>query len=266
MNSNLNYVKAKFGQDILILAKERLNVLGKEYKVLEEFKGKEILGLEYEPLFRFSKPERRAYFVISGNFVSLEEGTGLVHIAPAFGEDDMIAGKKNDLPIILNVDEEGKFKPEVKDWAGMFVKDADPLIIKELEKRTLLFNEEIYEHDYPYCWRCKSPLLYYAKESWWIKMTALKGNLIKNNQEINWIPSHLKEGRFGEWLREVKDWAISRERYWGTPLPIWKCKKCGKIEVIGSKKDLFSKEFSKNQYLILRHGKTIFQAKKRQSI
>jgi len=261
INPNFTYVKARVEKDIFILAKERLNVLGKEYEILEEFKGKEILGLEFEPLFGFSKIEKKAHFVVSGNFVSLEEGTGIVHIAPAFGEDDMIVGKKNGLPIILNVDEEGKFKPEVKDWAGMFVKDADPLIIKELEKRTLLFKEEIYEHDYPYCWRCKSPLLYYAKESWWIKMTALKENLIKNNQKINWIPGHLKEGRFGEWLREVKDWAISRERYWGTPLPIWKCKKCKNFEALGSKEDLIFQKYSKNKYYILRHGESYWQTK-----
>ena len=266
VNPNFAYVKTKIGQEILILAKERLSVLGEEYKVLEEFKGKEILGLEYEPLFNFSKPEKKAYFVISGDFVSLEDGTGLVHIAPAFGEDDMIAGKKNDLPIILNVDEEGKFKKEVNGWAGMFVKDADPLIIENLKIRNILFKEELYEHDYPYCWRCKSALLYYAKESWWIKMTTLRDDLIRSNQKINWIPGHLKEGRFGEWLREVKDWAISRERYWGTPLPLWKCKKCGKFEAIGSKKDLISQKFSKNKYLILRHGKTILQVKKTQSL
>jgi len=261
INPNFTYAKVRAGEDLLILAKEKLNVLGKEYEILEEFKGKEILGLVYEPLFNFSKTEKRAHFVISGSFVSLEDGTGIVHIAPAFGEDDMVVGKKNDLPIILNVDEEGKFKKEVKDWAGMFVKDADPLIIKELDKKGLLFQEELYEHDYPYCWRCKSPLLYYAKESWWIKMTALKDNLIKNNQEINWIPSYLKEGRFGEWLREVKDWAISRERYWGTPFPIWKCKKCKNFAAIGSKKDLISQKFTKNTYYFLRHGESCWQTK-----
>jgi len=223
VNPEFSYVKVKVGQDYLILAKERLSALKKEYKVVKEFKGKELLGLEYEPLFDFIKPNKRASFLIKGEFVSIEEGTGLVHIAPAFGEEDMEVGKQNDLPVLMTVDEEGKFKPEVEPWAGMFVKEADPLIIEDLKKRNLLFKEEMYEHEYPFCWRCDSPLLYYAKTSWFIKMTVIKEDLIKNNEKINWVPGYLKEGRFGEWLKEVKDWNLSRERYWGTPLPIWHC-------------------------------------------
>jgi isoleucyl-tRNA synthetase len=192
--------------------------------------------------------------VVAADFVSLDEGTGLVHIAPAFGEEDMEVGKENNLPILMTVDEAGRFKPEVGQWAGMFVKEADPLIIEDLKKRDLLFKKELYEHDYPFCWRCSSPLLYYAKESWFIRMTKIKKELIRNNQKINWIPEHLKEGRFGEWLRELKDWAFSRERYWGTPLPVWRCKKCGHLEVIGSKKDLLSQSFANNSYYIMRHG------------
>ena len=233
----------------------------KKEKEADIFKGSEMVGLEYEPLFEFSKLEKPAFKVISADFVSTEEGTGVVHIAPAFGEDDMAVGKKNNLPIILNVDEEGKFKGEVKPFAGKFVKEADPLIIEDLKRRNILFKEENYEHDYPFCWRCHSVLLYYAKDSWWIKTTTLREKLIKNNKKINWIPGHLKEGRFGEWLREVKDWAISRERYWGTPLPIWRCKNCKKFEVIGSRKELFSQQYSRNKYLILRHGKTIYQSR-----
>ncbi len=266
VNPNFIYLKLKIDGEYFILAKERIKALGLKGKVVQDFKGKNLLGIEYQPLFDFVKPEKRAYYTISGDFVSLEEGAGLVHIAPAFGEEDMAAGKKNNLPILLNVDGEGKFKPEVKKWAGLFVKTADPLIIEDLKKRNLLFRTEQYEHDYPFCWRCKSPLLYYAKESWFINMQKVKKDLIGNNQKINWIPAHLKEGRFGEWLREVKDWALSRERYWGTPLSIWQCKKCGNLEVIGSKKDLISQEFSQNKYLILRHGKTAYQTKKKKII
>ena len=256
INPNFTYLKAKVEGEVLLLAKERLSVLGKKYKILEKIKGKDLLGLEYEPLYKFTKPDKKAWFVIAGDFVSLEEGTGLVHIAPAFGEDDMKIGRENDLPVLLSVDEEGKFKKEVKKWAGMFVKDADSLIIEDIKKRNLLFKEELYEHDYPFCWRCDSPLLYYAKQSWFIRMKKIKKDLISNNQKINWVPSHLKKGRFGEWLKEIKDWVISRERYWGIPVPIWQCKKCGKLEVIGSKKDLASQKFTNNKYFVLRHGES----------
>jgi len=263
----------------LILAKERMETCGIKGKITQEFKGKDLLGLEYEPFYKVksqnynpptassrsagpSSKVKSIYYVIAGDFISLAEGTGLVHIAPAFGEEDMVVGKENNLPIILNVDEEGKFKKGVKNWAGMGVKDADPLIILDLKKRNLLFKEEKYLHDYPFCWRCSSPLLYYAKKSWFINMQKVKKDLIKNNQKINWIPSHLKKGRFGEWLREIKDWAFSRERYWGTPLPVWQCKKCGKIEIIGSLKDLLFQKFLSNNYFLFRHGDSLRQIKK----
>jgi isoleucyl-tRNA synthetase len=235
--------KSKVKSEYLILAKALLSILDDEYKILENFKGKNLLNLEYEPLYNFIKPNKSAYKVISGDFITTEEGTGIVHIAPAFGEDDMKAGKENNLPILMPVDAEGKFKREITPWAGMAVKnangdDANPLIIKDLEKRNLLFSAEMYEHDYPFCWRCRSPLIYYAKNSWFIKMTEVKKQLLKNNEKINWIPKHIKKGRFGEWLNEVKDWNLTRERYWGTPLPVWKCKKCGNIKVIGSIEEL----------------------------
>ena len=260
VNPEFTYVKVKVGEEYLILAKERIAAAGVAGEIIEEFKGKDLIGLQYERIFlRSDLPSylsggRTSFIVVAGDFVSLEEGTGLVHIAPAFGEDDMRVGKENNLPVILNVDEEGKFKKDVGKWAGMFVKDADSLIIKDLQERSILFKEELYKHDYPFCWRCDSPLLYYAKESWFIRMQDIKKDLIANNQKINWVPSHLKDGRFGEWLKELKDWAFSRERYWGTPLPIWQCKECGHKEVIGSKNDLLKQKSSTNKYYILRHG------------
>jgi isoleucyl-tRNA synthetase len=241
INENIVYIKAKVKDDILILAKDRMSVLPKEHEILGEMTGKNLLNKEYEPLFNFSKPDKKAYFLVPGDFVSTEEGTGLVHIAPAFGEDDMKVCRENNLPIILNVDSEGKFKDEVKDFSGQFVKEADPLIVKNLKERNLLFREEDYTHEYPFCWRCDSPLLYYAKLSWFIEVTKIKKELIKENEKINWIPAYLKDGRFGEWLRELKDWNLSRERYWGTPLPIWECEKCRERICVGSIKELKEK-------------------------
>ncbi|MBI2038409.1 MAG: isoleucine--tRNA ligase [Candidatus Nealsonbacteria bacterium] len=245
VNPGIIYTKIKTGSEVFILAKERLNILDKKYEVLEEVRGNALLGIEYEPLFSFVKPEKKAYFIVSGDFVSLKEGTGLVHIAPAFGVDDMEVGKKNNLPVLMTVDLHGKFKPEIKPWAGMFVKDADQMIINDLKGRNLLFKTEPHSHDYPFCWRCQRPLLYYAKEGWFIDMQPVKQALIKNNQKINWLPSHLKNGRFGEWLNEIKDWAMSRERYWGTPLPIWQCQKCKEMICIGSVKELVKKSAQK---------------------
>ncbi|XOB46686.1 MAG: class I tRNA ligase family protein [Candidatus Nealsonbacteria bacterium] len=269
VNPNFTYAKVKIGNEYLILAKDRISTSGIEGEIVEEFKGKDLTDLRYEGLYPIDyESSKNAYRVILGDFVSLEEGTGLVHLAPAFGEEDMevirTQNKKHktknipEIPILLTINEEGRFNLNVKKWAGMYFKDADPLIIKDLKKRNLLFKEELYEHDYPFCWRCKTPLLYYAKKSWFIKMKKVKQDLIKNNKKINWVPAYLKEGRFGEWLREVKDWALSRERYWGTPLPVWKCKTCLNSEVIGGKEDLLKQKFSTNKYLILRHGETIY--------
>ena len=245
VGKDVKYVKIKLDNEYFILAADRLKIIGKKVKIIEKYLGKDLLGLEYKPIFDFIKPDKKAYYLISGDFVSTKEGTGIVHVAPAFGEEDMEVGKKNNLPILMTVDENGSFKPEVKKWEGKFVKKADPLIIEDFKNRDLLFKEELYEHEYPFCWRCDAPLLYYAKTSWFIKMTALKKDLIENNKKINWIPEYLKEGRFGEWLKEVKDWNLSRERYWGTPLPIWQCQKCKKQICVGSVKELTQKSRKK---------------------
>ncbi len=264
-NPNINYILAKKGNDYLILAKDRTNVLGEDYEVIKEIKGKDLVGLEYKPLFGRTATEvslpQEAYKILEAEFVNTEEGTGLVHIAPAFGQDDIALWREKvgeEFP--QPVDAQGKFKPEIKEWAGMFVKQADPLIIKHLKENSLLFKEEPYEHDYPFCWRCNTPLLYYAKQGWFIRTTKVKQQLINNNETINWIPSHLKQGRFGEWLNDLKDWSLSRERYWGTPLPVWQCGECDNVVVVGSREDLKKQKFSTNNYFLLRHGESVANA------
>jgi len=209
----------------------------------DEIKGDKLLNLEYEPLYNLAD-DKKAYQIIHGDFVSTTDGTGVVHIAPAFGEDDAIVGRENNLPTLITVDEEGKVSAEVpgkgipvKKKGGNNKYEVDELIIEDLKKRDLFFKAQEYEHDYPFCWRCDTPLIYYAKPSWFIRMNELSEDLVRNNENINWIPENIKEGRFGEWLRGVKDWAISRERYWGTPLPIWTCE-CGETRVIESIKEL----------------------------
>ena len=197
VGENITYVKVKAGEQKYILAKERLSVLTEPYEIEAEFLGGTLIGREYDPLFEM-KLDKPGYKVIPADFVSTLDGTGLVHIAPAFGIEDMEAGQAHDLPILMTVDEEGKFKEEVEQWQGQFVKDADPEIVADLKKRKLLYKEEMYEHEYPFCWRCDTPLLYYAKTSWFIKMTAVREQLLANNEQINWVPDYIKQGRFGE--------------------------------------------------------------------
>ena len=202
------------------------------YEVLVEYK-------EYEPLYNFKKLNKRAYYVVCDTYVTLTDGTGVVHIAPAFGEDDNKVGKKYDLPVLQLVNEKGEMTEETP-WAGTFCKKADPEVLKDLDKRGLLFSAPKFEHSYPHCWRCDTPLIYYARESWFIKMTAVKDDLIRNNNTINWIPESIGKGRFGDWLENVQDWGISRNRYWGTPLNVWECE-CGHMESIGSRQELFER-------------------------
>jgi len=207
---------------------------GETVQVMNRFKGKRLQGLRYQPLFTFLPAEKKAHYVVLGEFVTTEDGTGLVHIAPAFGADDMQVALEHDLPILNTVAQDGTFIPQVNPWAGIFVKDADPQITQNLKNRGLLFREETYLHTYPFCWRCDTPLLYYARPTWYIRTSQYKERMVKLNEEINWYPEHIRKGRFGNWLENNVDWALGRERYWGTPLPVWQCDTCHQQECIGS--------------------------------
>ena len=220
----------------------------KAYEVLETYVGKDLEYKEYEPLFECAKrvaakQNKKAHFVTCDNYVTMSDGTGIVHIAPAFGEDDAKVGRNYDLPFLQFVDGKGEMTEDT-DYAGLFVKDADPKILVDLDKEDKLFDAPKFEHDYPFCWRCDTPLIYYARESWFIKMTAVKDDLIRNNNTINWIPESIGKGRFGDWLENIQDWGISRNRYWGTPLNVWECE-CGHMHSIGSRQELF--DLSKNE-------------------
>ena len=240
VHPELDYVKVKASDGYTYwLAEGQLeSVLGEGWEILERVKGKDLENREYEPLYSFQKVDRKGHFVTLADYVTLGEGTGIVHIAPAFGEDDYQVGLRYDLPFLQYVDSKGDMT-EPTPWAGTFVKNADPLILQELEDRGLLFAAPKFTHSYPHCWRCGTPLIYYARESWYIKMTEVRDDLLRNNATINWIPATIGEKRFGNWLENIQDWAISRNRYWGTPLPIWECE-CGHKHCIGSIEELKS--------------------------
>lgn len=243
VNPDEDYVKVKQGDYTYILASALVEtVLKEDYTVLETYKGKELEGIEYEPLWGGLNVKGKAWFVVCDSYVTLTDGTGIVHIAPAFGEDDSRIGRNYDLPFVQLVDAQGNLTKETK-WEGVFVKDADKLVLKDLEENGKLFDAPVFEHSYPHCWRCNTPLIYYARESWYIKMTAVKEDIIRNNNTINWIPESIGKGRFGDWLENIQDWAVSRNRYWGTPLNVWICE-CGHMHSIGSIEEL--KSMSKN--------------------
>jgi isoleucyl-tRNA synthetase len=230
-------VASPAGEEKYILAEALLSVIEGDYEIEERFSGKDLEYTEYEPLFDYAKIDKKAYYVTCDSYVTLTDGTGVVHIAPAFGEDDSRVGRDYDLPHVQLVDGRGEFKAEATDIAGLFCKDADEPIMKILYNKGLLFKVLNFEHSYPFCWRCDTPLIYYARESWFVKMTAVKKQMIENNNTINWMPESIGQGRFGDWLKNLQDWGLSRDRYWCTPLPIWECED-GHFHCIGSIEEL----------------------------
>jgi len=235
----IDYIKVQLPDgDKLIVGKEKESILPKGSKIIEKLKGKDLVGLEYKPLFDIKELQNEnSHKIILGDFVTTEDGTGVVHTAGMYGEDDYEMCKENNLPLVHTVEQDGKFNELVPKWKGKFVKSVDKDIIRDLKQRDLLFKTEKTTHTYPFCWRCDSPLLYYAIDSWFIAVTKIKDKMIKNNKKINWYPNHIKDGRFGKWLDNIKDWNLSRFKFWGTPLPVWRCE-CGEEKMIGSVDEL----------------------------
>jgi isoleucyl-tRNA synthetase len=235
---DIDYVTVEHKGEKLILAEARLGVLDGAASIIDRYKGKALAGLAYQRIFNYHPVEEKGFYVIEADFVTTDDGTGIVHIAPAYGEDDNRVGRACGLPTIHPVNSSGEFGPEVTDFAGKFVKDADTEIIRNLKERGILYKKETITHSYPHCWRCQTPLLYYARDSWFISTTKYAAEMIALNKQINWVPPEVGEGRFGNWLEENKDWALSRDRFWGTPLPIWVCEECKAQKCVGSVEEL----------------------------
>ncbi len=265
VNPKVDYVKIKMGDVFYILAKPRLAVVKDPYEIVEEFKGETLVGKSYEPIFDYyvnAKLENKenAWKVYGGDFVTTEDGSGIVHIAPAFGTDDYELAQREKLPVIIHVNKDGVFKDEVTDFKGQYAKPkedpqkGDVEIIKNLAPRGLLFAKEKIVHSYAHCWRCETPLLNYASSSWFVKVTDIKDKLVNENQKVNWVPEHIKDGRFGKWLEGARDWAVSRSRYWGASIPVWKCDTCEHMRVVSSTAELVAETKSVNNYFLVRHG------------
>lgn len=269
IGEEIDYVKiALSNSESLILAEVNLSVITEEFKIIEKFKGKNLVGMKYQPLYHLDLEIQNSnlYKVVSADFVSLEEGTGIVHIAPAYGEEDFNLGKEKNIPPIVTINENGEFKQELKYnnsqliIKGKFIKEADKDIIENLKERNLLYKAQTVKHTYPFCWRCEAPVYDFLWPSWFVKVTKIKDELIENNKKIYWMPHHLKEGRFGKWLEGVRDWNVSRNRFWGAPIPVWICRECEHTECIESIKEIIAlkdyrktKSGYKNNYLLLRH-------------